>query len=73
MRRLESLNFDELFSGDALILGGVKFRGFAAAWPSRSDEHGFTDRMHLQRLNLKLISFLRRDTGFKEVCRRCKA
>ena len=35
--------FDELFASDALLLGRVTYQGFAAAWPSRTDEAGFAD------------------------------
>jgi len=38
--------FEELFESDALLLGRVTYREFAAAWPSRTDEEGFADRMH---------------------------
>jgi dihydrofolate reductase len=38
--------FDELFASDALLLGRVTYQGFAAAWPSRTDEAGFADRMN---------------------------
>jgi dihydrofolate reductase len=37
---------DELFASDALLLGRVTFQGFAAAWPSRTDEAGFAQRMN---------------------------
>lgn len=37
---------DELFAGDALLLGRVTYQGFAAAWPSRTDAAGFADRMN---------------------------
>lgn len=37
---------DELFASDALLLGRVTYEGFAAAWPSQSDEAGFADRMN---------------------------
>ena len=38
--------FDELFASDALLLGRVTYQGFAAAWPSATDEAGFADRMN---------------------------
>jgi dihydrofolate reductase len=37
---------DELFASDALLLGRVTYQGFAAAWPSQTDEAGFADRMN---------------------------
>ncbi len=37
----------ELFACDALLLGRVTYQGFAAAWPTRTDDgDGFTDRMN---------------------------
>jgi dihydrofolate reductase len=36
----------ELFACDAMLLGRVTYQGFAAAWPSRTDEDGFADRMN---------------------------
>jgi len=36
----------ELFSSDALLLGRVTYQGSAAAWPSRTDEAGFAQRMN---------------------------
>lgn len=38
--------YDELFASDALLLGRVTYSGFAAAWPSMTDEAGFADRMN---------------------------
>ncbi len=37
---------DELFASDALLLGKLTYEGFAAAWPGRTDEDGFADRMN---------------------------
>lgn len=38
--------YDELFNGDALLLGRVTYEGFAKAWPTMKDEEGFADRMN---------------------------
>ncbi len=38
--------YDQLFASDALLLGRVTYQGFAAAWPSMTDEEGFADRMN---------------------------
>jgi len=38
--------FDELLASDTLLLGRVTYQGFAAAWPSRTDEAGFDQRMN---------------------------
>lgn len=33
-------------ASDVLLLGRVTYQGFAKAWPSVTDEHGFADRMN---------------------------
>jgi dihydrofolate reductase len=36
----------ELQNADALLLGRVTYQGFANAWPGRTDDVGFADRMN---------------------------
>jgi dihydrofolate reductase len=43
---LGAFKTEELFASDALLLGRVTYQGFAAAWPSMTDEAGFADRMN---------------------------
>ena len=38
--------FDELFASGALLMGRATYEGFAAAWPSATDEEGYADRMN---------------------------
>jgi dihydrofolate reductase len=37
---------EQLFAADTLLLGRETYQGFAAAWPDRSDEAGFADRIN---------------------------
>jgi dihydrofolate reductase len=45
----DKFKLDELTSADALLLGRVTYQGFAAAWPSITDEQGFAAKMNSMR------------------------
>jgi dihydrofolate reductase len=42
----DKFKLDETMSSEALLLGRITYEGFAAAWPSRSDEFGFADKFN---------------------------
>ncbi len=37
---------DETMAAEVLLVGRVTYEGFAAAWPGRTDEAGFADKMN---------------------------
>jgi dihydrofolate reductase len=43
---ISQFKHDELFESDALLLGRVTYEGFAEAWPERTDDTGFADRIN---------------------------
>jgi dihydrofolate reductase len=43
---IAKFKLDELFASGAHLLGRVTYQGFAAAWPARTDEQGFADKMN---------------------------
>ena len=42
----DKFKLDETLNSQALLLGRVTYEGFAAAWPSRTDEAGFADKFN---------------------------
>jgi dihydrofolate reductase len=42
----DKFKLDELLEAEAQLLGSVTYQGFAKAWPSITDEHGFAERMN---------------------------
>jgi len=42
----DCFKLDEILEADVLLLGRTTYEGFAEAWPSRTDEWGFADKMN---------------------------
>ena len=45
----DAYKLEELMAADVLLLGRTTYEGFAAAWPSMTDEQGFAEKMNTMR------------------------
>jgi len=58
----DKFKLDEVTSADALLLGRKTYEGFAEAWPGRTDEIGFADKMN--RMPKYVVSSTLRDPSW---------
>lgn len=59
--RGEQIVLDELFRSDVVLLGRRSYEGFAAVWPTLTDETGFSERINSMRKYVASTTLTRAD------------